>query len=104
MYNTVYQMLFGKYTIDNNSYSRSFTGTGTQPNYWLASDYAYAYSFYVYWGLRYVNNGVVCGNSSGLYYSYGYEDSVSRGVRAVVSLKSDISLEWNDTAGEWKIK
>ena len=103
MYNTVYQMLFGKYTIDNNSYFRSFTGTGTQPNYWLASDCACADNYYVNWGLRYVyNGGDVYGGS--LYYSSGNEIGYSRGVRAVVSLKSDISLEWNDTAGEWKIK
>ena len=102
VYNTVYQMLFGKYTIDNNSYSRSFTGTGTQPNYWLASDYALASSNCVYWGLRYVNGGDVY--YAVLYYSYGNEGSAGLGVRAVVSLKSDISLEWNDTAGEWKIK
>ena len=102
VYNTVYQMLFGKYTIDNNSYSRSFTGTGTQPNYWLASDCAYANYDIVGWGLRGVYGGGVGDNY--LYYSYGYEFSYSFGVRAVVSLKSDISLEWNDTAGEWKIK
>ena len=100
VYNTVYQMLFGKYTIDNNSYSRSFTGTGTQPNYWLASDYANAISSYVHWGLRSVYDGDVFSYSD-LCNSYG---SASSGVRAVVSLKSDISLEWNDTAGEWKIK
>ena len=99
VYNTVYQMLFGKYTIDNNSYSRSFTGTGTQPYYWLASDYAHAYNYFVDWGLRYVSYGGV--SYSDLCNSYG---SASSGVRAVVSLKSDISLEWNDTAGEWKIK
>ena len=102
VYNTVYQMLFGKYTIDNNSYSRSFTGTGTQPNYWLASYYASARSDFVNWGLRVVDGGGVSSNL--LYFSYGDENRVSNGVRAVVSLKSDISLEWNDTAGEWKIK
>ena len=102
VYNTVYQMLFGKYTIDNNSYSRSFTGTGTQPDYWLASDYAYADYYKVYWGLRRVGLGDVRNNY--LCYSSDYELSGSYGVRAVVSLKSDISLEWNDTAGEWKMK
>ena len=101
VYNTVYQMLFGKYTIDNNSYSRSFTGTGTEPYYWLASDYVLVDN-YVYWGLRLVYNG--CVGSSSLYFSYGNESSNSHGVRPVVSLKSDISLEWNETAKEWKIK
>ena len=102
VYNTVYQMLFGKYTIDNNSYSRSFTGTGTAPYYWLASDYAYANISSVRWGLRNVDDGIVYG--SDLCNSHGYESSLSYGVRPVVSLKSDISLEWNDTAGEWKMK
>ena len=94
-------MLFGKYTIDNNSYSRSFTGTGTEPYYWLASDYALVDN-YVHWGLRLVYNG--CVGSRSLYFSYGNESSNSHGVRPVVSLKSDISLEWNETAKEWKIK
>ena len=100
VYNTVYQMLFGKYTIDNNSYSRSFTGTGTAPYYWLASDYADANDGVVGWGLRGVNDGVVSGN--GWCNSGGFEGSGSCGVRPVVSLKSDISLEWNGK--EWKIK
>lgn len=103
VYNTVYQMLFGKYTIDNNSYSRSFTGTGTAPCYWLASDYAYAYHDYVSWGLRYVDGGSVSYGSS-LCVSYGFASSYGNGVRPVVSLKSDISLEWNNKEGEWKIK
>ena len=102
VYNTEYQMLFGKYTI-NNSYERSFTGTGTPPYYWLASDSADAFNGGVDWGLRYVGDGYV--NSNGyLYYSDGYGRRDNGGVRPVVSLKSDISLEWNDTAGEWKIK
>ena len=105
VYNTVYQMLFGKYTIDNNSYFRSFTGTGTAPRYWLASDYARANSNYVRWGLRYViGGGVYDDYYYGLCDSDGVEDSFSYGVRAVVSLKSDVSLEWNETAKEWKIK
>ena len=103
VYNTVYQMLFGKYTIGNNSYSRLFTGTGTAPYYWLASDYADAYdNRYVDWGLHLVYNGYV--NKNYLYNSNDNEHGNSYGVRPVVSLKSDISLEWNDTAGEWKMK
>ena len=101
VYNTEYQMLFGKFTVDQNNYFRSFTGTGTAPRYWLASDYAYANNYDVRWGLCYVNYGDVYG-SNYLYYSSGNEYSVSHGVRPVVSLKSDISLEWNGK--EWKIK
>ena len=104
VFNTEYQMLFGKYTVNQNNYFRSFTGTGTAPEYWLASGCASAYGGDgVNWGLRdvvYVSNVDNCG----LYFSNGSEISGSLGVRPVVSLKSDISLEWNDTAGEWKIK
>ena len=103
-YNDIYQMLFGKYTITADSgYFRNFTGTGAKPRYWLASVCANASLSDVDWGLRYVDDGVV-GNYNDLYYSYGSEDYYSGGVRPVVSLESDISLEWNQTAKEWKIK
>ena len=101
VYNTEYQMLFGNYTIDNNSYTRSFTGTGTAPRYWLASDCASAGSDCVSWGLRDVDDGDVS-SSSDSYYNGGPEAINSSGVRPVVFLKSDISLEWNGK--EWKIK
>ena len=105
VFNTEYQMLFGKYTVNQNNYFRSFTGTGAKPQYWLASDYAYAnyYGGLVRWGLHFVDDGDVDGRS-GLYNSDGSESSISNGVRPVVSLKSDVSLEWNETAKEWKIK
>ena len=103
-YNEVNQMLFGKWTMTaDNGYYRSFTGTGTEPRYWLASDFVSAHSGYgVYWGLRSVSDGGVY--YYGLYYSSGDEYGNSYGVRPVVSLKSDVSLEWNETAKEWKIK
>ena len=102
-YNEVNQMLFGKWTMTaDNGYYRSFTGTGTEPRYWLASDCAYAYSNYAYWGLCDVGNGAV--NYNHLCGSSGGEGGSGRGVRPVVSLKSDVSLEWNETAKEWKIK
>ena len=105
VYNIVYQMLFGKYTIDNNSYSRYFTGTGTAPRYWLASDFVdTGYNCNVGWGLRYVGKGGVNYGDfrSGLYESNDNGSIISNGVRPVVSLKSDVSLEWNGK--EWKIK
>ena len=106
-YNEVYQMIFGKYTMTAESgYYRDFTGKGAAPEYWLASGYACAYSYYVDWGLRFVNGGGVDGNSEGGYYLYvsgDYENDKGRGVRPVVSLKSDISLEWNETAQEWDL-
>ena len=102
-YNEVFQMLFGKYSKDSDGCYRNFTGTGAKPQYWLASDYAFANDNYVCWELRYVDDGYVDGGCY-LYASYDSEGSISYGVRPVVSLKSDVSLEWNETAKEWKIK
>lgn len=102
-YNEVNQMLFGKWTITaDNGYYRNFTGTGTQPNYWLASDGAYTNSDSVCWGLRMASGGGV--DYCALYGPGKFWGGVSVGVRPVVSLKSDVSLEWNGTAKEWKIK
>ena len=103
--NETYKMLFGYDKVGSDNGFRNFTNGKCAQNYWLASDYAYAGNdgYYVSWGLRNVNDGDV-GDDFGLINSPGREDSGSRGVRPVVSLKSDISLEWNDTAGEWKIK
>ena len=102
-YNEVFQMLFGRYSKDADGCYRNFTGEGVSPRYWLASDYAGADSgVNVYWGLRNVLDGYV--NSNGLYHSDVGENGNSCGVRPVVSLKSDVSLEWNSNANEWKIK
>ena len=103
-YNEVFQMLFGKYSKASDGYYRNFTGTGAKPQYWLASDYANAYGDHVRWGLRDVNDGFVNNYADNLCNSGVGEYSVSYGVRPVVSLKSDVSLEWNETAGEWKMK
>ena len=107
-FNEIYKMIFGDWErTEKNGYYRNFTGTGTEPRYWLASDYAFAYGSYygghVNWGLHNVYGGYV-NNSNGLYGSDGIGSSISNGVRPVVSLKSDVSLEWNETAKEWKIK
>ena len=101
-YNEVFQMLFGRYSKDADGCYRNFTGEGVSPRYWLASDYADACDGGVRWGLRGVFGGYV--SNDYLYYSRDGERSDSIGVRPVVSLKSDISLEWNETAKEWKIK
>ena len=103
-FNEIYKMIFGDWErTEKNGYYRNFTGTGTEPRYWLASDDAFAANgIGVDWGLRSVYDGVVGSNC--LYYSNGNELSFSVGVRPVVSLKSDVSLEWNEVAKEWKIK
>ena len=102
-FNEIYKMIFGDWErTEKKGYFRNFTGTGTEPYYWLASDYAATGNYAVNRGLRYVGGGYV--DAGGLCPSYGDEDWGSRGVRPVVSLKSDVSLEWNETAKEWKIK
>lgn len=103
VYNTIYQILFGKYAVNTDSYEISFVGTGTQPRYWLASESANTVKNGVYWGLRRVSDGKVY--NRGIYFSTGTEDSFDDyGVRPTVYLKSDISLEWNNTLQKWKIK
>ena len=101
--NETYKMLFGYDKVGSDNGFRNFTNGKCAQNYWLASDFADAYNSIVSWGRRYVYNGYV-GNYDYLYSSNGDERSNGNGVRPVVSLKSDISLEWNNTAGEWKIK
>ena len=103
VYNTIYQILFGKYAVNKDSYEISFVGTGTQPRYWLASESANTVTNGVNWGLRRVNDGKVY--NRGIYFSSGTEYSYDDfGVRPIVYLKSDISLEWNNTLQKWKIK
>ena len=101
--NTVYKMLFGYDKVGSDNYFRNFTNGKCAQDYWLASDYADASSRDVSWGLRRVYAGGF-DDYGYLCYSDGREYGHSTGVRPVVSLKSDISLEWNDTAGEWKMK
>mgnify|MGYP002533772018 CR=1 FL=1 len=106
--NETYKMLFGYDKVGSDNGFRNFTNGKCEQKYWLTSDYAYAGDCFVSWGLRIVNNGSVSGST--LYYSNGhegesgYDSGSSYGVRPVVSLKSDVSLEWNETAKEWKIK
>ena len=101
-YNEIYKMLFGEYKAVQNS-TRQFTGSGRRPNYWLASDSVRALSDSVAWGLRGVSSGDVsfsnlC-NSNGGSINAGYW-----GVRPVVSLRSDVNIQWNETANEWQIQ
>ena len=74
---------------DNNNY------------YWLDSPYVIADAGGAFWGFRFVNNGYV--SRYNLWGSnYGASDS-SFGVRAVVSLKSDIQLSGSSSEG-WTIQ
>ena len=100
-FNETYKMIFGDWErTEKNGYYRNFTGPGTEQRYWLASDFNDAGGGGAYWYLCSVRDGVVSGDF--LFYSGAAEYSSSLGVRPVVSLKSDVSLEWNGK--EWKMK
>ena len=104
VYNEVNTMLFGNYNTgsSSNGYYRSFTGTGIDQRYWLASDCAIASDGNADWGLRIVHGGGVAYYD--LYHSYGYEGRGGGGVRPVVSLKSSVNLKWNATGNQWEIQ
>ena len=96
-----------------NSYSYGLTNYLTSGNkvhnllkdnnnyYWLDSPCVYADTGNAYWGFRNVNYGGVY--SSNLWNSRYGANSLSRGVRAVVSLKSDIQLSESSSEG-WTIQ
>jgi len=70
--------------------------TGKGKAYWLASSYVSAQTGYVCFCIRMVrNDGFVRGEA--VYYSYGYAYSKGCPVRPVVSLKSDIKLQYDGT-------
>ena len=97
-----YEILFGKYKYDvSNNYDRSFSGT-REHSYWLASDCVNAGISGASWGLRFVSGANVYGYD--LCNSNGGESRSNLGVRPVVSLKSDVQLQWNETAKEWQIQ
>ena len=117
---TKFEDINGKTLPDNspievtaNSYSYSLTNYLTSGNkvhnllkdnnnyYWLDSPYVYAGTGHAYWGFRTVHRGGV-GNSSLWSSSYG-AGSDGIGVRAVVSLKSDIQLSGSSSEG-WTIE
>ena len=69
--------------------------------YWLDSPFAFANTGFAFWGFLYVSDGSVIG--SGLWYSDRGARNHSNGVRAVVSLKSDIQLSGSSSEG-WTIQ
>ena len=83
-----------------NGYYRSFTGTGTAPLYWVASEFSNASLNNVSWGFRYVQGGGV--SCVTVFPENPY--TFGCGIRPIVTINSDISLKWNETAQEWKIQ
>lgn len=73
-------------------YTLLFANTNSSDTfYWLATPHVYAASWNAYWGLRAVDSGRVCDH--GWWLSYGGAFEPSRGVRAVVSLGSDVQVK-----------
>ena len=70
---------------------------------WLATSCVNAGSPATGWGVFYFYRDGSIGDGN-LYDSHGIWYSNSYEVRPVVSLKSDIQLEYNSTANEWQIK
>ena len=98
MTSTGYKLIFGNYEMIDGS--RTFTGTGAPPMYWLGSQFVNCDPGNASWGLRCVNiDGFVY--SIYLANSHGIEDSYYFGVLPVVSLQSGIQLEYNTTKEEW---
>ena len=99
--------------VTANSYNYSLTNYLTSGNkvhnllndnynaYWLDSPYVFANTGYALWSFRFVNGGGV--RDGYLWRSYYGAYSCGGGVRAVVSLKSDIQLSGSSSEG-WIIQ
>ena len=102
-FNTQHELIFGKWEIGSSyDYGRTFRGT-REHSYWLASEYVDAGNNRAIWGLRGVS-GANVSNGDGLFYSDGRENGNRYGVRPVVSLTSNVNIQWNSTANEWQIQ
>ena len=80
-----------------NAKAISMIFDGDDAVYWLASPFVDTDIFNAYFGLRGVGNGGVF--NCNLFDSSGYSDYGGAGVRAVVTLSSDIELTGNSTNG-----
>ena len=93
---TAYYYQWGNLTINDTLKTILFNGTTSDANfaksYWLASPAVGADSGFAYFGPGGVSDGYV-GAGDGLFYSYGYWDANSFGVRPVVYLESNITVE-----------
>ncbi len=79
-----YTMLFGEYGNEDAWY-------------WLASPYVYTDTNYANFGMRFVEEGLVDCNT--LWSSNGYSEYYDYGVRAVVSLSSNINVTGSSETG-----
>ncbi len=70
------------------------------PRYWLNSPYTQVFEGSAMWGFLTVTDFVT--SDDGMWYSDGFGNSISNGVRAVVSLKFNIKLSGSSSTG-WTI-
>ena len=83
--------------VNENIYNKFFDPTGYK-YYWLTSRAVDVGSDYTAFDVRSVNVGRV--GAGALFYSDGYEDDRCSGVRPVVTLKSDVTIEDIQKIGE----
>ena len=77
--------------ITNEMYSVFFKDAGQTKHYWLASEGITVGSFLAYWGIGEVFDAVdISGN---LFYTDGDTGGTGNGVRPIVSIKSNITVE-----------
>ena len=76
--------------------------TSSDINQWLASSCVSCGGYDVGFRVRNINGGSV--DRDCLFSSNGYSSSSNRRVRPVVSLKSNVNLQWNSTSNKWEIQ
>ncbi len=74
-----------------------------EDKYWVGTSYCSASSYSSYWGM-YCMCADGCIYGDGTYYSFGYVNEPSYGIRPVVTLKSDIQLQSTSESGVYNIK
>lgn len=67
-------------------------GNGGEKSYWLASPGVLVYSPYVFFGPGVVYGGDI-GSGLNMFSNYGAWSTVKMGVRPIISIKTDITLE-----------
>lgn len=94
--------------VYNNLFIKDNTGTNYE--YWISSRCFSNSSGELCFDIRFVNYGEITANH--LYWSYGsYGNEISRGIRPVVTLNSNVELDTSDTTRDgsqiekaWKLK
>ena len=102
IFKTNYEIILGKYKFDaNNNYSRSLV-EGTDPVYWLASNYIWASDDCTGYGVHGVGKCML--GYGFMFYSDGDENNTTCKVRPVVTLLPNVNLTWNEATNKWNIE